>query len=93
VVLDLNIVLMKTIAKIELLTFAVGVAMAGSLPAKADQPVDYWSVRGLTRPGAWFQKYNTGKPSTIGLSKAGRGVGAEKSKTSKTGKDRTQHVR
>ena len=67
--------------------------MAGSLPAIADQPVDYWSVRGLTRPGAWFEKYNAEKPATIGVSKSERGVGAQKSTSPKVGKDLTQHVR
>jgi len=63
VALDVKSVLMKAIAKIGLVSLAVGVAIGGSLPVKADQPVDYWSVRGLTRPGAWFQKYNTEKPA------------------------------
>ena len=84
---------MKTIAKIGLVTLAVGVGMAGSLPAKADQPVDYWSVRGLTRPGAWFQKYNTEKPATIGVNKSGQGVGEQKPAKSEVGKKRSPHLR
>jgi hypothetical protein len=88
-----NNVLMKTIAKIGLLTLAVGVAMSGIPAAIADQPVDYWSVRGLTRPGAWFERYNAEKPASIGVSKSGLGVGAQKSTASKTGKDRTQQLR
>jgi hypothetical protein len=76
-----------------ILTLAVGVAIAGSLPAKADQPVDYWSVRGLTRPGAWFQKYNTEKPATIGVSKSGQGVGEQKPAKSEVGKKHTPHRR
>ena len=87
-----NNVLMKTIAKIGLLTLAVGVAMSGIPAATADQPVDYWSVRGLTRPGAWFQKYNTEKPATIGVSKSGQGVGEQKPAKSQAGKKHTSHT-
>lgn len=75
------------------MSLAVGVAMAGSLSAKADQPVDYWSVRGLTRPGAWFQKYNTEKPATIGVAKSGQGVGEQKPAKSEVSKKRTPHIR
>ena len=92
VALDVKSVLMKAIAKIGLVSLAVGVAIGGSLPVKADQPVDYWSVRGLTRPGAWFQKYNTEKPATIGVSKSGQGVGEQKPAKSKAGKRHTSHI-
>ena len=90
--LGVNNVLMKTIPKIGLATLAVVVAIAGSLPAIADQPVDYWSVRGLTPPGAWFKKYNTEKPATIGISKSGQGVGEQKPAKSKAGKKHTSHI-
>jgi hypothetical protein len=70
---------MKTIAKIGLVTVAVGVAMAGSLTLQAAEQLDNWKVRGLTRPGAWFEKYNTEKATTIAVNKSGRGVGAQKS--------------
>jgi hypothetical protein len=84
---------MKTIAKIGLITLAAGVTMAGSLPLLAGEQPDYWSVRGLTRPGAWFEKYNTEQPATIGVSKSGRGVGPQKSTAPKVGKDLTRHIR
>jgi len=57
--LDPTNALMKTMVKSGLVALAVGVAMAGSLPAIADKSADSWSVRGLTRPGGWFEKYNT----------------------------------
>ena len=84
---------MKTMVKSGLVALAVGVAMAGGLPAIADLPADSWSVRGLTRPGGGFEKYNTEKPVTIGVVKSGRDVGKQKSTAPKVGKDLTRHVR
>jgi hypothetical protein len=57
----------------------------GSLPARANQPVDYWSVRGLTRPGAWFEKYDTENAVTVAVSKSGEGIGQQKQTASKVG--------
>ena len=81
------------ITKIGLMTLGVGVALAASIPVRADQPVDYWSVHGLTRPGAWFEKYNAEKPATIGVSKSGQGVGEQKPAKSEVAKKRTPHHR
>jgi len=83
---------MKTTLKIGLITLVAGILVTGSMPVRADQAVDNWSVRGLTRPGAWFEKYNAEKPTTVAVSKSGQGVGDQKRTASKVGKKHTYHV-
>jgi hypothetical protein len=77
---------MKTTMKVGLMTLLAGGFMASSLPLIAAEQLDSWKVRGLTRPGAWFEKYTTEKPVTIGVSKSGQGVGKQKSTKSEAGK-------
>ena len=83
---------MKTTLKIGLISLVAGILVTGGIPVRAEQPVDNWSVRGLTRPGAWFEKYNTEKPVTVAVSKSGQGVGEQKQTASKVGKRQRQHV-
>ena len=42
-------------------------------------------VRGLTRPGAWFEKHETENPVTVAVSKSGEGIGQQKQTASKVG--------
>src|SRR5260370_41533579 len=79
-----NDLFMKTTVKVGLMALIGGVLLVGGLPARANQPVDYWSVRGLTRPGAWFEKYDTENPVTVAVSKSGEGIGQQKQTASKT---------
>jgi hypothetical protein len=65
-------------SKIAFTTTLTGILVAGGILGKADQAVDSWSVRGLTRPGTWFVKYDTGKTVTVAISKSGEGVGEHK---------------
>jgi hypothetical protein len=81
---------MKTTVKVGLMALVAGVLLVGSLPARANQPVDYWSVRGLTRPGAWFEKYDTENPVTVAVSKSGEGIGQQKQTASKVGQKSNQ---
>jgi hypothetical protein len=60
---------MRTTLKIAFMTLVAGLMATGAMPVRADQPVDSWSVRGLMRPGAWFEKYNAEKPVTVAVSK------------------------
>jgi hypothetical protein len=80
-----NDLFMKTTVKVGLMALVAGVLLVGSLPARANQPVDYWSVRGLTRPGAWFEKHETENPVTVAVSKSGEGIGQQKQTASKVG--------
>src|ERR1700738_5288396 len=70
----------KTIVKFGIAALAMGSFFGVSLPVKADQPVwvraqqlDYFKVRGLVPPGSYSNKENQ-KPTTIGVSKSGKGV-------------------
>jgi hypothetical protein len=83
---------MKTTMKAGLMTLLAGSLVASSLSVTASEQLDYWKVRGLTRPGAWFAKNTTEIPMTIGLSKAGQGVGKQKSTNFHAGKKDTQQV-
>jgi hypothetical protein len=73
---------MKTTMKAGLMTLLAGSLVASSLSVTASERLDNWKVRGLTRPGDWFAKNTTEKPMTIGVSKAGQGVGKQKSTNS-----------
>jgi len=77
---------MKTIANIGLATLAVGVPFGAVFRQKRTSPVDSWSARGLSRPGASFANYNVEKPATIGVVKANRGFREQKPVKPKIGK-------
>ena len=80
---------MRTTLKIAFMTLVAGILATGAMPVRADQPVDSWSVRGLARPGTWFEKYNAEKPVTLAVSKSGHGVGKQKQTAYKVGKRRS----
>jgi hypothetical protein len=79
----------KTIVKFGIAAIAMGAFFGVGIPVKADQLVwvraqqlDYFKVRGLVPPGAYFHdEYK--KPATIAVNKAGHGVGEQT--TSKPG--------
>ena len=85
----------KTLVKFGVAALAMGAFFQASLPVKADQLVwvraqqlDYFKVRGLVPPGSYSNKENQ-KPTTIGVSKSGKGVGEKKQTTSKLGQKNT----
>jgi hypothetical protein len=90
---------MKTIVKFGLAALTAGTFIGVGLPVKADQLVwvraqqpDFWRVRGLIPPGAYFHNDNQ-KPATIAVSNKGQGVGEQKETASKAAKKNAQHTR
>jgi hypothetical protein len=82
----------KTIVKFGLAALAMGASFGVGFPAKADQLVwaraqqlDFWRVRGLMPPGAYFHNDNQ-KPATIAVNKFGQGIGEQQQTISKLGK-------
>ncbi len=71
----------------------VAAALLGDTPsAKAETP-DIFTKHGLAIPGAYFAKKETGKPTTIAVSKSAKTVGKQKQTALEVGKKRPQPAR
>jgi hypothetical protein len=79
---------MKTIIKFGMATLTVGALLGGAMLSNAETP-DIFTRHGLPVPGVYF-KNQSQQPATVAVSKAGQGVGDQK--TSKAAKKPTRHV-
>jgi hypothetical protein len=80
---------MKTIIKFGMATLTVGAFLGGAVLSNAETP-DIFTRHGLPVPGVYFKNQENQQPATVATSKAGQGVGNQK--TSKAAKKQTRHV-
>jgi hypothetical protein len=80
---------MKTILRFGLATLTVGAFLGGAVLSNAETP-DIFTKHGLPVPGVYFKNQESQQPATVAVSKAGQGVGDQK--TFKAAKKQTRHV-
>jgi hypothetical protein len=80
---------MKTIVKFGIAALTAGAFLGGAVLSDAETP-DIFTKHGLPLPGAYFKNKESQQPATVAVSKAGQGVGDQK--TSKAAKKQTRHV-
>ena len=85
---------MKTIVKFGMATLTVGALLGGTVLSKAETPDTFIPItlragKGFRSPDAYFKKKQS-QSVTVAVSKAGQGLGDQK--TSKAAKKHTRHV-